>query len=103
MNKEEILAKSRQENKQLDERERTLSTQATAYGITGMSIVFIILFFVQMSKEKQIYNLLALYFSFVASQNIFRYRLLKGTQNLISALAFTFATIVYLFLYIVRV
>lgn len=103
MNKEEILSKSRQENKQFDERERILSSQAMSYGVVGMAITFIILFFVQMPKEGHIYNLLALYFSYLASANIFKYKLLKGKINLISALSFTFAAIVYLYIYITRV
>lgn len=103
MNKEEILEKSRKENRQTDERERILSSQAMNYGAVGMAIVFIILYFVQMSKEGHAYNLLALYFSYLASGNIFKYRLLKSKVNLISALAFTLATIVYLFIYITRV
>ena len=100
MNKEEILARSRQENQDGDERERTLSMKAKAAGAIGMAIMFVILVCVKMARGQNVYDLLALYFSFFAASDIFQYRLIKEKKYLGTAACYTFAAIVFMIIYI---
>ena len=44
--KEKILARSREENKGLDERERQLLAQANTVGLVGLLAVFLVLFLI---------------------------------------------------------
>ena len=48
MNKEEILAKSRQENQYQDERDKMISAQAGTYGAIGMAVLFVVLFLIRL-------------------------------------------------------
>ena len=47
MDREEILRRSREENRQMDEREKQISDKALKAGVACMSVVFIVLFFQQ--------------------------------------------------------
>ena len=43
MDKEEILAKSREENRNGDERDREIANQAAMYGFIGMSAAYVVM------------------------------------------------------------
>lgn len=101
MNKEEILEKSKKENRYHDEREQSISSQAMTYGALGMAVMFVILFCVRLFlKGGTSYDLLAMYFGYLAVSSIYKWRLLKGKKECFSAIIYSVVSIVWLVLYI---
>lgn len=100
MNKEEILEMSRQENLAGDERDRILSEKAKTFGVVGMAIMLLVLFCVKLTRRESAYDLLALYFSFFAASDVFRYRLLKDKKYLLNTFCDVFASIVFMIVFI---
>ena len=103
MDKEEIMARSRQENRGGDERKRVFSEKADSYGVVGMGIMFLILIVVKLVKTReiwQIYDLLALWFSFFATSDAVQYRLLREKRKLYAAIGYTCAAAAFLAVYI---
>ena len=101
MNKEDILARSRAENKGQDERETVIATQAFVSGGLGMAVMMLIIMLINLfTKRENAYDLFALYFSFLASGYLFEYKLLKTKQKRNKAICYTFITLIWLALYI---
>ena len=100
MNKEEILAKSRQENQYQDERDKMISAQAGTYGAIGMAVLFVVLFLIRLlMKGGTAYDLLAMYFGYLAVTNIYKSTLLKGKTEIFAAVIYSIITLVWLVLY----
>lgn len=102
MNREEILEKSRQENKNGDERERVLSTKAQAYSMVGMAVMLIVLSCIKFKKGESVYDLLALYFSSIASSEVFRYCLLKEKKYLYTAICYVLTSVLFMITFIIE-
>ena len=101
MNKEEILAKSRQENQYQDERDKMISAQAGTYGAIGMAVLFVVLFLIRLlMKGGTAYDLLAMYFGYLAVTNIYKSTLLKGKTEIFAAVIYSIITLVWLVLYV---
>ncbi len=101
MNKEEILAKSRQENQYQDERDKMISAQAGTYGAIGMAVLFVVLFLIRLlMKGGTAYDLLAMYFGYLAATNIYKSTLLKGKTEIFAAVIYSIVTLVWLVLYV---
>lgn len=102
MNKEEILEKSRMENKNQDERERTVAAQANTYGMLGMAVIFIILFLIRFFvKGGNAYDLFAMYFGFIAVSSVYRWKVLGGKAAAVSAVMMSVITVIWMVLYII--
>lgn len=100
MTKEEILERSRKENRYSDERDKIILAQSTTYGAIGMAIMFVILFSIRLFiKGEQAYDLFAMYFSFLAVSSLYQYKLLKSKGKLKSAIIYLLITITWLVLY----
>ena len=100
MNKEEILEKSRQENRGGDEREQMLSTKAKAFGFLGMGIMVIVLFCIKIARNESVYDLFAVYCSFFAVSDMLQYHFLRKKIHLWMAILSVFAAIVFFILYV---
>ena len=103
MDREEIMAKSRRENRGGDERKRVFTEKADSCGVIGMGIMFLVLIVVKLTKTReiwQIYDLLALWFSFFATSDAVQYRLLREKRKLYAAIGYTIAALAFLAGYI---
>ena len=100
-NKETILAKSREENKGLGERERQLLTRANTVGLIGLLAVFLVLFLVQaFVKGGKSYDLLAMLSGFLAVSNLYRYHVIRNMLQLLTGCCWLLCTVVWIALYI---
>ena len=100
-NKETILAKSREENKGLDERERQLLTRANTVGLIGLLAVFLVLFLVQaFVKGGKSYDLLAMLSGFLSVSSFCRYYYIRKKLLLLTGCLWLFCTVVWIALYI---
>ena len=99
MDREEILRRSREENSQMDEREKQISDKALKAGVACMSVVFIVLFFQQVFiVGGSGYDLLALYSSVLVGANYYRYVKLRERTSLFTALMWTLSCTIWLIL-----
>ena len=99
--KEKILARSREENKGLDERECQLLAQANTVGLVGLLAVFLVLFLIELFlKGGKSYDLLAMLSGFLSVSNFYRYRYIKNKLQLLTGCGWLFCTVVWIALYI---
>lgn len=84
MDKEKILAMSREENKNMDEREKLVNDKSGIVGLMCMSVMCIILFsYKAFVLGENAYDLLALYASALMGTNFYQYKQLKKKSYLI--------------------
>lgn len=103
MNKEDILRKAREGNKNHDEREEYITTKAFSYGAIGMAVAFIILFLIRLFyKGGTSYDLLAMYGSFLFAHYIYKYRMTKNKIDLFTLICWAIVAVTNLILYIWR-
>ncbi len=101
MDKDEILKKSRQENRNGDERVKLESDKASTFGMVGMALVFFALFLIRFFRDGEAaYDLFAVFFSFFAFSGIYRAVKLKGWQNILNAALYSVAAVLWFILYI---
>ena len=75
MDKEKILAMSREENKNMDEREKLVNDESGIVGLMCMSVMCIILFsYKAFVLGENAYDLLALYSSALMGTNLYQYK-----------------------------
>ena len=99
--KEKILARSREENKGLDERERQLLAQANTVGLVGLLAVFLVLFLIELFvKGGKSYDLLAMLFGFLSVSSFCRYYYIRKQLLLLTGCLWLFCTVVWIALYI---
>lgn len=101
MNKEEILAKSRNENKNADVFEKEVLKQAGNVGCITAAIVTFILFVLEIFiKGHTNYGLWAILFSILSTQFIVKAIKLKRKHELVIAICYTLLTILLIAAYI---
>ena len=99
MDKEKILAMSREENKNMDEREKLVNDQSGIVGLMCMTVMCIILFsYKAFVLGENAYDLLALYSSALMGTNLYQYKKLRKKIYLIGGLGWTFCTVGWLIL-----
>ena len=99
--KEKILARSREENKGLDERERQLLAQANTVGLVGLLAVFLVLFLIELFvKGGKSYDLLAMLSGFLSVSSFCRYYYIRKKLLLLTGCLWLFCTVVWIALYI---
>ena len=73
MDKDEILKKSRQENRNGDERVKLESDKASTFGMVGMALVFFALFLIRFFRDGEAaYDLFAVFSAFSPSAGCIR-------------------------------
>lgn len=103
MNKEYILEKSRKENKNGDERERQVELVSYVYGAIFLTISFIALVIIKiLVKENGINDILFVFEMYLSALFLYRYRKLKTRFDLVLFLVWIFASLINLYLFIVR-
>lgn len=103
MEKEKILEMARKENKKSDERDTYITTKAFSYGAIGMAITFIILVGVRMFYKKGgVYDLLAMYESYLAAYYLYKYKMTKQKMDLLCLSCWGLAAVLNLVMYIMR-
>ena len=86
MNKEEILARSRNDNRLLDERDRRIADQASVWGAIGMGSVLAAIFLIRLLiKGGDPYDLLAMGFAYLAVANAYRWHATGERKTLLLA------------------
>lgn len=104
MNKENILERSRKENKNGDEREKQVDLASYAYGAIFLAIAFIALVIIKiLVKENGINDILFMFEMYLSALFLYKYKKLKTSFNLIMFLVWVFASLINLYLFIVRV
>ena len=101
MNRNEILEKSRQENKGGDEREKRAGDRGAFYGMIGMCVVFVILVIVNISRrDYYIYDMLAIIDGALAANYIYQLFRLRKLSHLVNAIIWSAATVIWIVLHI---
>lgn len=99
MDKEQILALSRKENKNMDEREKLVYDKATMSGFACMTVVFLVLLVVEVLMQGNSgYDLLALYSSALMGVNFYQYKHLKKRTYLFGSCCWTLCTVIWVIL-----
>lgn len=103
MNKENILERSRRENKNGDEREKQVDLASYAYGAIFLIISFVTLVITKiLVKENGINDILFMFEMYISALFLYKYRKLKNKSNLCLFLVWIFASLINLYLFIVR-
>lgn len=104
MNKEEILAKSRNENKNVDEFEKEVLKQAGNAGCITAAIVTFILFILELFiKNHTNYGLWAILFSILSAQFIVKAIKLKRKHEIAIAICYPILTLCLIAAYILDI
>lgn len=99
MDKEQILAMSREENKSMDEREKLIYDKSGRMGLLSMTAMFIILFvYRSFVLGENSYDLLALYSSALVGTTFYQYKQLRKKQYLFGGCCWIFCSVVWLIL-----
>ena len=103
MNKENILEKSRKENKYGDEREKQVDLASYAYGGIFLAISFIALVIIKiLVKESGINDILFMFELYLSALFLYKYKKLRVRFDLVMFLVWIFASLINLYLFIVR-
>lgn len=101
MDKEEILAKSREENRNGDERDREIANQAAMYGFIGMSAAYVVMLLLEVFlKGRAGFGYIFLFSVFLASTGYSRYKLGGSKVMLLGSVCWTACAVVWLILYL---
>lgn len=103
MNKENILERSRKENKNGDEREKQVDLASYAYGAIFLIVSFVALVITKiLVKGNGINDILFMFEMYISALFLYKYKKLKTKSNLIWFLVWIFASLINLYLFIVR-
>ena len=103
MDKEEILAKSREENRNGDERDREIANQAAMYGFIGMSAGYILMLLLEIFlKGRAGFGYIFLFSVFLAVTGFSRYKLGGSRVMLLGTICWTVCAVVWFMLYLWR-
>lgn len=103
MDKEEILAKSRAENRNGDERDRQIETKATMYGFIGMSAGYILMLLLEIFlKGRAGFGYIFLFSVFLAVTGFSRYKLGGSRVMLLGTVCWAVCAVVWLVLYLLK-
>lgn len=94
MNKEEILQKSRQENK--DEGRIAAEAAGRKIGVTAFCIVFVIIMLLNFFSGQSNYGVMAMFWAFLAAEAYPKYRFTKQKTYLVTVIAGAIASIAYI-------
>jgi len=101
MNKEELLEKSRKQNKNVDLFEQQVIAKGGNMGYSIGILVATMLFAIEMFCNKtQNYSVMAVWTSMEATMFIYKYIKLKKSHELVFAIVFTFAAISFIVFHI---
>lgn len=101
MDKEEILRKSREEKQ--DEGLEYANNRGRELGISAMSVVMIVLVFVNVTNNESIYAVLGMYWTYLGFEALGQYRVVKERTMLVSSVAGVFAGVAFVLCHILRV
>ena len=103
MNREEILEKSRQENKGRDEMERDVFARAgqTACAVGGIVCALVIILEALFARQVN-FSTWAVYLSMTGTMLLMKYRSLKKTHELIFGVCQLVMALMFLVMYVIR-
>lgn len=87
MDKLVILDKFKKENILGDERERDIKIRGQKFGTTVLTFGFCLLLIINLANKKPVNDLMFLYFIYMSSLELYRYRKDKNKLNLIGFLS----------------
>ena len=103
MDKEEILAKSRAENRNGDERDRQIETRATMYGFIGMSVGYIVMLLLEIFlKGRPGYGYMFMFSVFLLVSSVSRYKMSGSKAMLFAAVCWTACSVIWFVLYLAK-
>lgn len=103
MDKEEILAKSREENRNGDERDQEIASKATLLGFIGMSAAYVIMLLLEIFlKGRPGYGYIFMFSVFLASSSASRYKMSGAKIYLFTMVCWTVCAVVWFALYLWR-
>ena len=97
MNKDEILSKSKMENRMQDEREKDIRFRGNVFGALGATVLCLILVLIRLSRGESVGDLVALMFSLAGCRFTYEgiklkhgYTILLGVAQLVLMVYFLF-------------
>lgn len=103
MDREEILAQSRKDNRFQDERDCRIADQASVWGAIGMGAVLFAVFLIRwFLHDDDPYDLLAIGFGYLAAANAYRWNTTKTTTALLVAVLCAVIALGWLWFYAIE-
>lgn len=103
MDKEEILAKSRAENRNGDERDREIASKASMFGFIGMSAAYVVMMLLEIFlKGRAGYGYIFLFSVFLAISGFSRYKLGGSKAMLFGTVCWTACSVIWFVLYLAK-
>lgn len=102
MDRDEILAQSRLENRRWDERERKMTDEASTWGIIAVAVAVVCVFLIRMFSEGgNPYDLLAILFVYLAAASAYKWNKARSRWTLLAAIIYGVGAIGWLCAYAV--
>lgn len=103
MDKEEILAKRREENRHGDERDREIESKSNLFGFVGMSAAYVVMLLLEIFlKGRPGYGYIFMFSVFLASSSASRYKMSGSKIYLFMMACWIVCAVVWFALYLWR-
>lgn len=103
MDKEEILAKSREEKRNGDERDQEIANKASMVGFIGMSAAYVVMLLLEIFlKGRAGYGYIFMFSVFLASNSAGRYKMSGSKVYLFTMVCWMVCAVVWFALYLWR-
>ena len=104
MNRNEILEKSRNENKNADPYEMEVSAKAISYGLWSALIISVILTFIKLIKEGEFdYSISAMLWVFIAVAYTYKAAKLREEKFVVCAILYDITAVIWTIVAILRI
>ena len=104
MDKNEVLAKSRIENKYMDEREEKIDSKSGLFGFTGITILIILYIIFKVTNNQPFTDILSILTAHLTIISIYKYRCIPEKKFfLTSGIIYGLITIGLIIFYIIEV
>ena len=100
MDRDEILARNRMDNRHLDERDHKLADEASAWGVIALTVTVAVIFLIRsLTKGGDPYDLLAILFAYLSAGSAYRWSKTRSRWAFLTSALYTALVVTWLCAY----
>lgn len=100
MDRDEILARNRMDNRHLDERDHRLADKASAWGVIALTAAVAVIFLIRLlTKGGNSYDLLAILFAYLSAGSAYKWSKTRSRWTFITSVLYTALVVAWLCAY----
>lgn len=100
MDRDEILARNRMDNRHLNERDHKLADEASAWGVIALTVTVAVIFLIRsLTKGGEPYDLLAILFAYLSAGGAYRWSKTRSRWAFLTSALYTALVMTWLCAY----